>query len=98
MQKEYITNYNYDEWNLEGNFDGKLYYRNRDRVNWAGNHVDTEHTAYTNGQLIAEYLERHDVDDRRMYIILDFVDYREPAKELQQASNWRAAPAPTPAA
>ena len=84
VQKEYITNYNYDEWNLEGNFDGNLYYRNRDRVNWAGNHVDTEHTAYTNGQLIAEYVERHDVDDRRMYnsTFFDFVDYREPAKVL----------------
>lgn len=84
VQKEYITNYNYDEWNLEGNFDGNLYYRNRDRVNWAGNHVDTEHTAYTNGQLIAEYVERHDVDDRRSYnsTFFDFVDYREPAKIL----------------
>ena len=84
VQKEYITNYNYDEWNLEGNFDGKLYYRNEDRVNWAGNHVDTEHTAYTNGQLIAEYIERHDVDDRRMYnsTFFDFVDYRDPAKVL----------------
>ncbi|HJA25988.1 MAG TPA: DUF3048 domain-containing protein, partial [Candidatus Fournierella merdigallinarum] len=84
VQKEYITNYNYDEWNLEGNFDGNLYYRNKNRVNWAGNSVATEHTAYTNGELIAEYVERHDVDDRRLYnsTFFDFVDYREPAKVL----------------
>ena len=84
VQKEYITNYNYDEWNLEGNFDGNLYYRNKNRVNWAGNSVATEHTAYTNGELIAEYVERHDVDDRRLYnsTFFDFVDYREPARVL----------------
>ena len=39
VQKEYITNYNYDEWNLEGNFDGNLYYRNRDRVNLSLIHI-----------------------------------------------------------
>ena len=84
VQKEYITNYNYDEWNLEGNFDAGLYYRNKNRVNWAGNSVATEHTAYTSGELIAEYIERHDVDDRRLYnsTFFDFVDYREPARVL----------------
>ena len=84
VQTEYITNYSYDEWNLEGKYDSQLTFRDRDRVNWAGNSVATEHTAYTNGQLIADYVERHDVDDRRMYnsIFFDFVDYRDPAKVL----------------
>lgn len=88
VQKQYIEDYDYDEWNLEGNFDGNLYFRNYNRTNWAGNSVATEHTAYTNGQLIAEYLERHDVDDRRMYnsTFFDFVDYRDPVKVLTGAN------------
>lgn len=81
VQKQYIADFDYDEWNLEGNFDGKLYFRNKNRVNWAGNHVDTEHTAYMNGERIADYIARHEVDDRRAYnsTFFNFVDYRDPA-------------------
>ena len=81
VQKQYIEDFGYDEWNLEGNFDGKLYFRNRNRTNWAGNSVATEHTAYTNGELIADYVARHEVDDRRSYnsTFFNFVDYRDPA-------------------
>ena len=96
VQKEYITNYNYDEWNLEGNFDGNLYYRNRDRVNWVGNHVDTEHTAYTNGQLIADYVER---------MMWTTAACTTPPSSIlwttvtpprcSPANTWTAAPAPT---
>lgn len=82
VQKQYIADFDYSEWNLEGNFDGKLYYRNKNRVNWAGNSVATEHTAYTKGELIADYISRKEVDDRRAYTstFFNFVDYREPAK------------------
>ncbi|WP_177563096.1 DUF3048 domain-containing protein [Allofournierella sp.] len=81
VQKQYIENYDYDEWNLEGNFDSKLYFRDKNRRNWAGNTVATEHTAYTSGELIADYISRKEVDDRRSYnsTFFNFVDYRDPA-------------------
>lgn len=82
VQKQYIEDFDYDEWNLEGNFDGKLYFRNSNRRNWAGNSVATEHTAYSSGELIADYINRKEVDDRRSYnsTFFNFVDYRQPAQ------------------
>lgn len=84
VQKEYIDNYQYDEWNIEGNYDSAFWWRNRDRRNWAGNSVATEHTAYTDGEHIADYIQRKQVDDRRTYnsTFFNFVDYREPPRTL----------------
>lgn len=81
VQHQYIVDYDYDEWDVEGKYASNLIYRNSNRVNWAGNYVDTEHTAYTNGERIAEYIENKGVDDRRSYnsTFFDFVDYRDPA-------------------
>ena len=57
VQRQYIEDYSYEEWDLEGNTAAGLIYRNKNRLNWAGNTVATEHTAYTNGEKIAEYIE-----------------------------------------
>lgn len=80
-QTEYIKNYDYDEWNLEGKYAANLIYRNYQRHNWAGKTVATEHTAYTNGERIAEYIKNNNVDDRRTYnsTFFNFVDYRDKA-------------------
>lgn len=80
-QTEYIKNYDYDEWNLEGKYAANLIYRNYQRHNWAGKTVATEHTAYTNGERIAEYVKNNEVDDRRTYnsTFFNFVDYRDAA-------------------
>ena len=80
-QAEYIKNYDYDEWNLEGKYAANLIYRNYQRYNWAGKTVATEHTAYTNGERIAQYVKDNNVDDQRTYhsTFFNFVDYREPA-------------------
>lgn len=85
VQKEYIDNYQYDEWNIEGNFDSGFWWREKGRVNWAGNGVAIEHTAYTDGEHIAEYIQRKEVDDRRTYnsTFFTFVDYREPPRTLE---------------
>lgn len=80
-QAEYINNYNYDEWNLEGKYAANLIYRNYDRLNWQGQKVATEHTAYTNGERIAQYVADNGVDDRRTYnsTFFNFVNYNDPA-------------------
>lgn len=80
-QTEYIKNYDYDEWNLEGKYAANLIYRNYQRYNWAGKTVATEHTAYTNGERIAQYVKDNNVDEQRTYqsTFFNFVDYREPA-------------------
>ena len=64
-----------------GNTAAGLIYRDKNRLNWAGNTVATEHTAYTNGEKIAEYIESQNIDDRRSYnsTFFDFVNYRDPA-------------------
>ena len=82
VQTTYIDKYDYDEWNLEGKYAQGLIYRKLNRVNWAGNTVDTEHTAYTDGEHIAQYIQSAGVDDRRSYssTFFDFVDYRDPAQ------------------
>lgn len=80
VQAQYIKDYDYQEWNLDGKNDGKIWHRKRDRRNWAGNAVDIEHTAYVNGESIADYVQRREVDDRRSYnsTFFNFVDYRDP--------------------
>ena len=65
VQRQYIEDYSYEEWDLEGNTAAGLIYRDKNRLNWAGNTVATEHTAYTNGEKIAEYIESQNIDDRR---------------------------------
>ncbi len=82
VQSEYIKRYDYDEWNLEGKYASGLIFRDSNRRNWAGNTVASEHTAYTNGERIAEYVQSAGVDDRREYnsTFFNFVDYREPAQ------------------
>ena len=81
VQRQYIKDYDYEEWDLEGNTAAGLIYRDSNRRNWAGNTVAKEHTAYTNGEKIAEYIESQNIDDRRSYnsTFFDFVDYRDPA-------------------
>ena len=45
---------------------------------------DWEHTAYTNGELLSEYVEKYDIDMSKDLSspIFDFVSYNEPARTL----------------
>ena len=97
VQKQLISDYDYDEWNLDGKYDAPLSYRKEGRTNWSGKGVAIEHTAYMDGDKIADYVKRHEVDDRRNYnsTFFNFVDYRDPAyipegKQLEEGQDATA--------
>ncbi len=79
VMKQYSTDYNYDEWNIN---DGAYGYRDYSRVNWQGKThntgLATEHTMYTTGENIGKYIESNDVDMSREYksTFFKFRDYR----------------------
>lgn len=79
VMKQYSTDYNYDDWNIN---DGAYGYRDYSRVNWQGKThstgLATEHTMYTTGENIGKYIESNDVDMSREYksTFFKFRDYR----------------------
>ncbi len=81
VQKQYIADYDYSEWNLDDNKDSNLFWRDQNRLNQG---YPLEHTAYTSGERIAATVSNKGIDDRRSYnsAIFDFVPYDEPARTL----------------
>lgn len=79
FMRQYATEYEYGDLN---NNDGANGYRDYNRVNWQGlsygNGLAKEHTMYTSGENIKEYIENNDVDMNRDYnsTFFNFVDYR----------------------
>lgn len=80
VQKQYIKNYSYDEWNLNNGGNG---YRDFNRKNWRSysynNGLAYEHTEYTDAEHVGEYIASNNVDTSRTYnsTFFNFVDYRE---------------------
>ena len=89
---EYAKNY---EYGLLNNTDAANGYRDYDRVNWQGlsygNGLALEHTMYTSGENIKEYIEKNDVDMDRTYnsTFFNFVDYRDenPVRDLTNSPD-----------
>ena len=88
VQKQYIADYDYDEWNIDDKKSGNLFWRDNNRL---AQGYATEHTAYTDGEHISNALQNLGTDDRRSYnsCIFDFVNYNEPARVLEggEATN-----------
>ena len=92
----FMTHYaeNYEYGNLN-NTDAANGYRDYDRVNWQGlsygNGLALEHTMYTSGQNIADYIADNDVDMNRTYnsTFFNFVDYRSenPVRDLSNSPD-----------
>ncbi len=81
VQKQYIADYDYSEWNIDDSVDSNLFWRDQNRLNQG---YPLEHTAYTSGERIAATVANKGIDDRRSYnsAIFDFVPYDEPARTL----------------
>lgn len=85
VQKQYIKNYSYDEWNLNNGGNG---YRDFNRKNWRGysynNGLVYEHTEYTDAEHVGKYITSNDVDTSRTYnsTFFNFVDYREAPRQV----------------
>lgn len=79
-----VRDYHYDEFNLKQV--GSFAWREPGRYNWAGKtNLATEHTEYTDGEHLAEFITNQGVDTYRDYgesTFFNFVDYREPARQL----------------
>lgn len=79
VMKQYATDYNYGDWNINN---GAYGYRDYSRVNWQGKTHSTglriEHTMYTTGENIGKYISSNDVDMSRDYksTFFKFRDYR----------------------
>ncbi len=82
VQKQYVANYDYNEWNFDANKASNLFWRDKNRL---AQGYSLEHTAYTDGQQIAKAVQSLGTDDRRTYNsgIFDFVNYNEPARVLE---------------
>lgn len=85
VQKQYIKNYSYDEWNLNNGGNG---YRDFNRKNWRSysynNGLAYEHTEYTDAEHVGEYIASNNVDTSRTYnsTFFNFVDYREAPRQV----------------
>ncbi len=64
VQTEYKEKENYDALDINGDRDGNMVMRDQNRLN-AG--YATEHTAYTDGEHIAQHIRDFDMDDQRTY-------------------------------
>ncbi len=64
VQREYRQNWDYSEFDIDGDFTGDIVAWDKDR-RAAG--FAQEHTAYTDGGLISAHVESADLDDRRTY-------------------------------
>lgn len=88
VQGEYIRNYQYDEWNVEGWYDA-FWWRDTDRRNLAGQSVDLQHTAYTDGPHLMQYIGQRQVDDTRIYNspFFDFSQSKQVAFDLDHTAR-----------
>lgn len=79
VQAQYITDYDYSEWNVN---DAAKGYRDKSRVNWCGqsysNGLAIEHTEYTNAENIQKVIDEKSIDMKKNYnsTFFNFVDYR----------------------
>ena len=81
ITQQYIDDSDYGNLNVDGDAAGQIIYRDKNRLNQG---FAYEHTAYTTGELLSEYVKKNDIDMSRGLTspIFDFVDYREPARTL----------------
>lgn len=81
ITQQYIDDSDYGNLNVDGDAAGQIIYRDKTRLSQGFNY---EHTAYTTGELLSEYVKKNDIDMSRGLTspIFDFVDYREPARTL----------------
>lgn len=84
VQQQYVSDWDYQEFDLDTGLYADLSYRNTERLNSAGQYVDWEHTEYTDGDMIANVISENNLDDARSYgsPIFSFVPYNEPKREL----------------
>lgn len=79
VQRQYISDYDYSEWNIN---DAAKGYRDKNRVNWAGQTYSSglaiEHTEYTNAENIQKVIDEKSIDMKKTYgsTFFNFVDYR----------------------
>lgn len=79
VQSRLIQACDYDSLNCKNAANG---YRRRDRLNWAGNYVDYEHTEYTDAEHIQQYIDKNGTDmaftyqDPERYNYFNWLDYR----------------------
>ena len=81
ITQQYIDDNDYGNLNVDGDAAGQIIYRDKTRLSQG---FAYEHTAYTTGKLLSEYVKKNDIDMSRGLTspIFDFVDYREPARAL----------------
>ena len=81
ITQQYIDDNDYGNLNVDGDAAGQIIYRDKTRLSQGFNY---EHTAYTTGELLSNYVKKNDIDMSRGLTspIFDFVDYREPARTL----------------
>ena len=92
VMKQYAADYDYG---LLNNNDGANGYRDYNRVNWLGesynNGLPIEHTMYTSGENIQQYIDSNSVDMNRDYnsTFFNFVDYRQenPVRDLSNSQD-----------
>jgi len=81
ITQQYIDDSDYGNLNVDGDAAGQIIYRDKTRLSQG---FAYEHTAYTTGELLSNYVKKNDIDMSRGLTspIFDFVDYREPARTL----------------
>lgn len=81
VQRQYVKDYEYQDFILDGDRGGKLIYRDQARLN-AG--MKYEYTAYTSGENIAKYIDQFEIDDKRDYksSFFEFVNYNDAPRVL----------------
>lgn len=84
ITQTYIDDSDYNEFDVDGRY-AKITYFDENR---SAQGYKQEHTAYTNAELLTSYLENNDVDMEHTMTspIFDFVNYDEPARQLEGES------------
>ncbi|MCI6639467.1 MAG: DUF3048 domain-containing protein [Pygmaiobacter massiliensis] len=84
ITQTYIDDSDYNEFDVDGRY-AKITYFDENRL---AQGYKQEHTAYTNAELLTSYLENNDVDMEHTMTspIFDFVNYDEPARQLEGES------------
>ncbi len=81
VQEEFIKNYDYGDYNLDGKYVDNVVWRDQNRLNQG---YSLEHTAYTSGEKISALVSSRGIDMARTYNspMFNFVGYDEPARTL----------------
>lgn len=85
VQKQYIADYDYSEWNYDSI--NNMFWRDQSRLSQG---YAMEHTAYTDGEHIASTIESQGTDMQRDYggsTLFNFVPYYEPAYQLADGES-----------